>query len=43
LVLSPEMTPVVRGLSAPLLQGNELVAKIDEGPLVVFAAQREFK
>ena len=37
------MTTVVRGLLASLLQCNELVAKIDKGRLVVFAAQLEFK
>ena len=37
------MTTVVRGLFASLLQGNEPVAKIDEGHLVVFAAQLEFE
>ena len=38
-----KMTTVVGGLFASLLQGNEPVAKIDEGHLVVFAAQLKFE
>jgi len=32
-----------RRLSAALLQGDELIAKIDEGGVLALAAQREFK
>jgi len=37
------VTAVVGGLFASLLQGDELVAKVDEGHLVVFATQLEIE
>ena len=39
----PEVTPVVTGLFAAFLKGKKLIAKIDEGSMLVLAAQLEFK
>ena len=37
------MTPIVTGLFAAFLKGKKLIAKIDEGSMLVLAAQLEFK
>src|SRR6516165_1855867 len=37
----PEVTPVVGGLPAPLLQGDELIPKIDKRGILALAAQFE--
>src|SRR5258707_378532 len=38
-----EMTPVIAGLPAALLQGEELIAKIDEGGVLALASQLEIR
>ena len=38
-----EMAAVIGGLSAALLQGDELVAQIDEGRSIALAAKLEFE
>jgi hypothetical protein len=38
-----EMTTVIRRLLASLLQGYELIAEIDEGHMLAFAAKLEFE